>query len=259
MDRLDRSARPLKGPTVNHSQQRDRSDREAWLARSRTTWNDRAADWNAMLDEQPEQRNAELDRAASALQLQPGMHLLDAGCGTGQWAVGFASRGCQVTAIDLAPEMLRRARANAEEAGVEIAFREGDLSTLPDPDATYDAIHCRCALQFSPAPVDVVLEFLRVIKPGGRVFVSVPGALSPIYAGSWRRFIEPTINNHMLPWELEALLTELGWEITDGWGAFMEAAGGEPLATPESAQSLPLRLRQAAATFWITIATPADR
>src|SRR5687768_631453 len=61
-----------------------------WLARSRAAWNSRAAGWDAMLEERPDLRQMELERALVALALSPGLRVLDAGCGTGQWAVGFA-------------------------------------------------------------------------------------------------------------------------------------------------------------------------
>src|SRR5438045_2464528 len=106
---------------------RTSAERHAWLQRSRSAWNERAAGWDQMLQERPADRQTELERTVSGLGLRPGMRVLDAGCGSGQWAVGLAGFGCQVTAIDLAPAMLERARAHAHEAGVVIEFREGEL------------------------------------------------------------------------------------------------------------------------------------
>ena len=234
-------------------------EHRAWLDRNRASWNERAARWDAMLDERADELGREAQRVAIALSLEPGMRLLDAGCGTGQWAVGFARQGVRVTAVDLASEMVARARLNAEEAGVEreIELREGDIAHINDADATYDAVHCRCALQFHPDPAAVLREIERVLKRGGRIFVSVPGALSPIYASSWQRFIEPgTVTTRMLPWELESLLDALGWQVVGGWGAYMMAGDqGRPVLTEEQAQSLPQPLQQAGCTFWATIAT----
>lgn len=243
---------------MSHTPVHTDDEHRAWLDRSRAAWNERAARWDAMLDERPDELDHELQRAMQALALKPGMRLLDAGCGTGQWAVGFATHGISVTAIDLAPEMVARARQNAVEAGVEheVELREGDIARIDAPDATYDAIHCRCALQFHPDPAAVLRELGRVLKPEGRLFVSVPGALSPIYGSSWRRFVEPgAFNTRMLPWELESLLDALGWHVINGWGAYMAAGdGGGPTVTEEQARELPRPLQQAACTFWITIA-----
>lgn len=55
---------------------------------------------------------------------------LDLGCGSGIWAVRLAARGWQVTGIDFVPKALRRARARAEEAGVDVQLVEGDVTTL---------------------------------------------------------------------------------------------------------------------------------
>jgi ubiquinone/menaquinone biosynthesis C-methylase UbiE len=209
-----------------------------------------------MLDERPDERDQELQHSIVALGLQPGMRLLDAGCGTGQWAVGFAQYGCRVTAVDLSTAMLAHARQNATEAGVDIEFRESDIASISDPPATYDVIHCRCSLQFNPDPVAVLRVFQRILKPEGRMLVAVPGALSPIYSASWRRFIESdTINNHILPWEVEALLEHFDWKVVDGWGTYMNAAGGVPVMPAEESERLPRALQQATSTFWATIAT----
>jgi SAM-dependent methyltransferase len=237
---------------------RDAEARDAWLARSRAAWNERAGSWDAMLEERPDQREQELQRAITALGLQPGMRVLDAGCGTGQWAVGFARHGCQVTAVDLAPSMLERARAHAQRAGVAIDFREGDIGRLPEQDTTFDVVHCRCVLQFAPDPVEVLRGFRRVLRPDGTLFVAVPGALSPIYDSSWHRFVEPDgFNTRIVPWELEALLDHLGWRIRDGWPSFGATGTGiANVLADDDAHRLPPRLQQAAATFWVTIATP---
>ena len=233
---------------------RNAEERADWFERARRSWNERAAGWDQMLEERPRDREQELQRAIAALDLQSGMRVLDAGCGTGQWAVGMARHGCAVTAVDLAPAMLERARARAREAGVNITFREGEIGTLAEPDGAFDAVHCRCVLQFTPDPAAVLREFARVLTPGGRLFVAVPGALSPIYAESYRRFLEPVSNNRIVPWELERVLDALGWTLLDGWGHY--GTPNHPDAIPEEdVASLARELRQAAATFWVTIAT----
>jgi SAM-dependent methyltransferase len=55
---------------------------------------------------------------------------LDLGCGSGTWAIELARRGWRVTGVDFVPRALRRARARAEEAGVEVRFLEGDVTDL---------------------------------------------------------------------------------------------------------------------------------
>ena len=233
---------------------------DAWLERVRATWNERASQWDEMSEEHAvaPDRPADLTRIAAALGLRPGSRLLDAGCGSGQWAIAFAQLGYRVTAIDLAPEMVHRAQRHAEERGVEVEWRIGDVARLNEPVAVYDAIFARVVLQFVPDVPAALREFRRVLKPGGRLLTSVPGALSPIYNRSWRRFVEPddVSTNFMLPWELEAVLRTFGWSMLDSWGNFGgRALSGEvnPLDA-ESVAGLDRRLQQAAATTWVMIA-----
>jgi 2-polyprenyl-3-methyl-5-hydroxy-6-metoxy-1,4-benzoquinol methylase len=61
---------------------------------------------------------------------QPFGRALDVGCGSGIWAVKLAQRGWDVTGIDFVPKAVRRARRRAEEAGVEVNFVQGDVTTL---------------------------------------------------------------------------------------------------------------------------------
>jgi ubiquinone/menaquinone biosynthesis C-methylase UbiE len=202
-------------------------------------------------------RSADLDRTSEALKLTSGSRLLDAGCGSGQYAVAFAERGYQVTAVDLAPEMIARARGHAEEHGVEVEWRVGEVARIADADASYDAIHARVVLQFVPDVVAALKEFRRVLRPGGRFYASVPGSLSPIYNQSWRRFVDPHLvgNRYLVPWELEALLNEFGWTILDGWGSFGRNLMGDTNPNdPNELLRLDRRLQQAASTTWAIIA-----
>lgn len=233
--------------------------RDAWLARARAAWNDRAAQWDEMSEANAvaPDRAADLDRIAAALDLQPGSTVLDAGCGTGQFALAFADLGCAVTAVDLAPEMLDRARAHAAARNLAVDWRLGDLAHFDVPDATFDAVHARASLQFTPDLAAALSELRRVLRPTRPLLASVPGALSPIYGRSWRRFIEPDRHavSYVSPWELENLLEHLGWQVVDGWGNYSTDLSGNPaLVTAADVAAYPRRLQQATATLWTVIA-----
>jgi SAM-dependent methyltransferase len=262
---LERPEEPVSGvdrerlsPPVVIDEDRLRADRESWLERSRAAWDARAERWDARAEAHAvaPDRTAELERIWTALRLTHGARVLDAGCGGGQFAIALAARGTRVTGVDLSPEMIRRANAHAMERGIPVTWRTGDVTHLPEPLAVYDAILARVLFQFLPDVPGALRELRRVLKPGGRMLVSVPGALSPIYRASWLRHLpggDPG-NNYLLPWELEHLLQEQGWRIVDGWGEWGDDLYGVANDAAPSLRHASRELQQATATTWTTIA-----
>ena len=94
---------------------------------------------------------------------------LDAACGTGRHARRLVELGHEVTGFDLTPEMLRQASANVPEAG----FVEGDLREIPAADEAFDLVVCGLALAHLHDLDAGVAELARVLRPGGRLVVSV--------------------------------------------------------------------------------------
>ena len=102
----------------------------------------------------------------------PGKRVLDVGCGTGVVAITAARSGATVSAIDLTPALLERARENARIAGVSIDFREADAEEIPFVDSEFDAVLSQFAHIFAPRPDVAIREMLRVLKPGGTLAFS---------------------------------------------------------------------------------------
>jgi len=100
--------------------------------------------------------------------------VLDAGCGVATTAIEIARRhGALVTAVDVAPLMLDRARANARDAGLDglVAVEEGDIIGLRFPGDSFDVVIAEAVTMF----VDrrrAAAELARVTKPGGRVLAT---------------------------------------------------------------------------------------
>jgi ubiquinone/menaquinone biosynthesis C-methylase UbiE len=115
-----------------------------------------------------EQRRAWLDLLSPLGDRSPG-RVLDVGCGTGFLALRFAELGHTVTGIDLSPQMIDRARRKAEQADQQIDFRVGDATALDFPDETYDLVVARHVIWNLPDPDRGVAEWLRVLRPGGRL------------------------------------------------------------------------------------------
>jgi len=104
-------------------------------------------------------------------RLRPGHRVLEVGCGVGTTAIEMVRRfDCQVTAIDIDPLMLDRARANVRAAGVDarVVVEEADVEALPFGAEAFDAVVIEAVLSFVDQP-RAVREVLRVCRGGGRV------------------------------------------------------------------------------------------
>jgi SAM-dependent methyltransferase len=119
------------------------------------------------------------------------MRVLDVACGTGVVAVTAARLGAIVTALDLTPQLLERARENAGLAQVQIEWHEGDVEELPFEDRQFDTVLSQFGHIFAPRPETAIAEMLRVLKPGGTIafstwppefLVGQTGALAARYA-----------------------------------------------------------------------------
>jgi SAM-dependent methyltransferase len=117
-----------------------------------------------------EQRNAWLD-LLSRLAGEPPRRVLDVGCGTGFLALRFAELGHTVTGIDLSPQMIDRARRKAEQAAQQIDYHVADAAALDCADETFDLVVARHVIWILPDPERGVAEWLRVLRPGGRLLL----------------------------------------------------------------------------------------
>lgn len=95
------------------------------------------------------------------------LKVLDIGTGPGFYAIILASRGYDVTAVDLSEGMLEQAKANAGELAEKICFLKMDAQTLEFPDNEFDVIVTRNLTWNLPDPVKAYGEWRRVLRDGG--------------------------------------------------------------------------------------------
>jgi SAM-dependent methyltransferase len=103
------------------------------------------------------------ERLIDRVDPRPGERVLDVACGLGAVAAATAGRGAEVTAIDLAPDMIARAQRRPEP----VDWRVGDCQSLPFEDNTFDVVVSSFGVIFAPDPARAAAELSRVCR--GRV------------------------------------------------------------------------------------------
>jgi len=107
---------------------------------------------------------------------QPGERVVDIACGTGvvaRQAAPRVGRTGDIIGVDINPAMLAVARSLPVQEGASIDWREGSALELPLPDEAFDLVLCQAGLQFVPDRLKALQEMHRILRPGGRVALSV--------------------------------------------------------------------------------------
>jgi SAM-dependent methyltransferase len=110
-----------------------------------------------------------LELLLDALELKPGMRLLDVATGTGELARPAARRGLHVTAVDYAAALIQTAREVTAQEGLEVSYDVGDAESLPYPDAAFDVVTSGFGVIFAPDHRAAAAELARLTAPGGQL------------------------------------------------------------------------------------------
>jgi SAM-dependent methyltransferase len=152
-----------------------------------------------------------------SLDLHAATRALDIACGNGNASLSAARRGCDVTGIDLASELLGQASERSSSEHVHIHFLVGDAEYLPCDDVSFDVVLSTFGIMFAPDRKKAVSELLRVLKPGGKFglanwWSNTDVRISEIFA----KYAPPSPSDPAPnPWTNEAGLRALFGETVD--------------------------------------------
>ncbi len=167
-----------------------------------------------------------IERVVRELAIEPGARVLEVGIGTGLSLSAYPSH-CQLVGIDLAPDMLARARRRADRLGLRgVDLAVGDAQALDFPDESFDYVTSFHVVSVVPDPVAAVREMYRVCRPGGTIAIIN-------HFRSERRAIASIVDR------LDPLTRRLGWRTTLGARSLLE---GVPLELVQRYKTSPQSL-----------------
>jgi len=109
-------------------------------------------------------------------RIEPGDTILDLGSGAGFDAFLAAKKVGEtgkVIGVDMTPDMVKRAKDNADKYGYKnVEFKLGDIESLPIEENSIDKIISNCVINLAPDKLKVFKEAYRVLKPGGKMYLS---------------------------------------------------------------------------------------
>jgi 2-polyprenyl-6-hydroxyphenyl methylase/3-demethylubiquinone-9 3-methyltransferase len=161
-----------------------------------------------------------------------GARVLDVGCGGGLLSEALAREGAQVTGIDLGEELIEVAGLHRLESGLEIDYRLESVEALADArPAGFDVVTCMEMLEHVPDPAAIVQACARLLRPGGRLFLSTvnrtPAAFALAIVGAeYVARLLPRGTHHyqdfIKPAELAGWLRQAGLQLEDVSGMAYE-------------------------------------
>lgn len=124
-----------------------------------------------------------LELMGKRLSLGKAKKVLDVGCGVGHWSLllePLLSKESQLTGVDREAAWVKKANEKAQARGLggRYSFQQGDVTSLPFSDGTFDLVTCQTVLIHLKDPKVGLREMLRVLKPGGTVLAVEPNNFS---------------------------------------------------------------------------------
>ncbi len=157
-----------------------------------------------------------------------GARVADVGCGGGLLSEALASAGADVVGVDLGQAVIDVAQLHLHESGLKVDYRVQSSSGLAEAEAgTFDAVCCMELIEHVPDPAALVADLARMLKPGGRLFMSTlnrtPAAFGAAILGAeYLMRMLPRGTHHyaqfLRPSELARMLRQVGLELDEVCG-----------------------------------------
>jgi ubiquinone/menaquinone biosynthesis C-methylase UbiE len=113
----------------------------------------------------------ESECAFNLFKIKKGMKVLDIGCGTGNFSLKLAKKGCKVTGIDLSDKMLHLAREKTEKENLYINYCRMNVYDLQFPAQHFDAVFSMATFEFVKDVEKAMIEIFRVCKDKGQIII----------------------------------------------------------------------------------------
>jgi SAM-dependent methyltransferase len=138
-----------------------------------------ASNWSSGYASGGFRRRLEVIDALLDKSVFPGSNWLDAGCGTGLLTREICRRGARATGVDASPKMISAALAESTSERGLIWFQQiKSIESMGFPSDEFDGVLCSSVVEYVESPLDAFMEFSRLLKPGGKLLVSVPNKRS---------------------------------------------------------------------------------
>lgn len=177
-----------------------------------------------------------------------GRRILEVGCGRGGfacWMAGYTTTDGGVVAADFSITAIEKARAFATERRIAgVAWEVGDIGHLAHADESFDTVISCETIEHVPDPRGAIGELARILRPGGRLFLTCPNYLGTM--GLYRLFLR--LRGRSFTEEGQPINNALLFPLTRAWVA---RAGLRVLRTAGVGQYLPVRGRPPITISWL--------
>ena len=173
----------------------------------------------------------------STAALRSGERILDVACGTGvvtRLAAARVGKAGAVAGVDVNPGMLAVARSVAP-SDATIDWYETSAEAMPLADASFDVVLCQMGLQFVPNKVQALKEIRRVLGPGGRVVLNLPGPVPELFVG-----MRDALSQHIDPQSAKFVDVVFSLHDADQLKGLMAEAGFSDIVAERTQKTLRL-------------------